>query len=48
MAAPDDQQLQADELPMWVQIVGGLWCLSAALIFVRQIMVEYVTLMSGR
>ena len=27
------------ELPLWVQVVGGLWCLLMVVFFVRQILV---------
>lgn len=36
-----------DELPMWVQIVGGLWCLLAVILFIRQIMVAYLAALTG-
>lgn len=36
-----------DELPMWVQIAGGLWCLLAVILFIRQIMVAYLAALTG-
>jgi hypothetical protein len=35
------------ELPAWVQIVGGLWCLLAVVFFIRQIMVAYLAILTG-
>lgn len=35
------------ELPAWVQVVGGLWCLLAVVLFIRQIMVAYLAILVG-
>ena len=35
------------ELPVWVQVVGGLWCLLAVILFVRQILSAYLAILVG-
>lgn len=35
------------ELPLWAQVAGGLWCLLAVILFVRQIMVAYIAALTG-
>lgn len=35
------------ELPLWAQVLGGLWALLIAAFFVRQIMVAYLIALVG-
>ena len=36
-----------DELPVWVQVAGGVWCLLTVVLFVRQILWAYTALLGG-
>lgn len=47
MATNDERGFPTNDLPIWVQIIGGLWCLLAVIIFVRQVLVAYVIMLSG-
>ncbi len=35
------------KLPLWVQVVGGLWSLLVVIFFIRQIMVAYLAALTG-
>ena len=47
MATTTERNFPANDLPMWVQILGGLWCLLAVIIFVRQILIAYISVLTG-